>query len=81
MKSYKKHTSSDHNTPKMNVSTLAYIGPENAMPLLSAIATLIGVVLMAGKTTLKLIFQTVLSFVGLAGDSREVKAADSSQNS
>ena len=35
----------------MNADILAYIGPETAMPLLSAIAAIFGVFLMVGKTT------------------------------
>lgn len=65
----------------MDFSTLAYIGPETAMPLLSAIATLIGVVLMAGKTTLKLIFQKFCDLFSFLRRTRSAEPVEHGQES
>ena len=46
----------------MTFSIIAYIGPETAIPVLSAVAAVLGTMMMLGKTVLRFLW---IRFLGL----------------
>lgn len=62
-------------------SLIAYVGPETAMPLLSAIAAVGGALLMFGKTTMRYLFRKSCSVIGLGRTEEPLDSSDSAPES
>jgi len=62
----------------MNLSLLAYVGPETTVPLLSFLASLGGVLLMFGKTAIRFAIRKVRTLVGLGDVTEPVGESDAS---
>lgn len=61
----------------MDVMIFAYIGPETTIPLLSVIASVIGALLMCGRTTFKYLIRKAKRLIGFGHTAESLEGGDS----